>query len=1270
MPKPTLIQTVFRKPTRSYASANYRNPYADYDDDSLYDSYRSASPAPSKYTSHMDHGVHLGYTEINNPRYATAGGSSKRRSTVSGGAGVARASVATETGDGSTQPSAGTMFPKPVKRTSGTVSVRGTMVVVTSNDVDDLTEVTRSGTVKKKKKKTLSQPGGSEVGSVISSVSRTPTARRTNQSAPSTLAHPKPSSSVRSRTPRPEYDIVDSSASSPQSTMAPPPLPRRKPKPAPISTPLESMIAPPLTPPISEKSDSNSRHRDYHSGPEDPNEHPAPLPTRPIKSPKRKSVGSATHMDDDGDEQDIFYTPKTSIDPNSARSTMVEPPTSAQLAPPAPPAVVFQPATPAVEPDETPFHSEQSSTVSATLHPNDNPIEKVTPRRSRDSVQSPTPKRRTRKAPPPVDPTGDDADDAESGASEIGAEESQELESRRVSPGAPSRVDSARSSPIEGSRSRPPSVTDSSREPRPKSRASARGSNYDDFVVVRRDSSYARSEVSLGGRSARSARSGREGSVSGTSGYGKGGWAAAAASASGATSPVGMYMPTNGHDGWADFHPPPRQSKFTPLPPASQPQTFDRLVHGVQDRQEPPEESYPSSYESSDDEDDQLPQPSRSYARRTNDPSPSHSLPSSNSAPTPPEVYQQQRLDQLMIHQPSRLAPESEPDSPSSWHQDTLRRLVGISLGNGPINHPGLPERPDSRSELYATIPRIDTDTSPDGRPSSRRSQTAPSETATYLSMPYSTRSYSDRPMSPTREFSGPPRPSSRVGFEPPSMLNPDTLTLLPEMSAEDSAKTYEAPEIPRPPSRKQGSVKRAASVFSVRSRASKSEFEDYAEERKDVVGELLPIRKAKSAVSFRNSGQQDWEGSSAGEGVLMESHGRDSDSVGGYTSGLVLPAGAYKPADPTKSASEINARILGMPHANMAAVTLATLPSRDTPLHLRTMNPPVDFTSYVKPPTKVGKGQLLVQIYATAVDVSDIRALDDKTKADVHKWVPGRSFVGRCLSAGMDEKDIVRGDIVVGLLDIKKSGALAEYILCDRRRLARAPYPTSLTLEQMSLLPLQGIPAARLIRAALVRNSRALIMDANAGIAALICQEMSRAGVNVTALIPGGEDTHEAQTACMANGARGVLIGSPAAVILSLDEGGWDFIFDTAGGQRVYEAAKRILKNGARLVSTVKYDVNAVSPIHNRTSGFKALRMAFANKRKDSKFISFEYLAPAGTGEPEVDASGMDCRDVLEDTAMVGFRPVVRDVFPLERGPEAFKPVKGPHVSVVRLVN
>jgi len=294
----------------------------------------------------------------------------------------------------------------------------------------------------------------------------------------------------------------------------------------------------------------------------------------------------------------------------------------------------------------------------------------------------------------------------------------------------------------------------------------------------------------------------------------------------------------------------------------------------------------------------------------------------------------------------------------------------------------------------------------------------------------------------------------------------------------------------------------------------------------------------------------------------------------------LVMPNGAYRPvASPvSSSANTLDHRVLGMPHATMAAVVMSTLAARDTPLHLKDQNPPVDFTSHLRPPTKISSSQILVQVYATAIDETDVRALDDKGRGEIGKWVPGRSFVGRCMTAGADEKEIVRGEIVVGIMDLRKvsfdlcrplssiahaqSGGLAEYIVCDRRRIARAPYPTSLTLEQLALLPSQGIAAARAVRTLLVRHSRALIMNAHEGVPALICQEMSRAGVNVTALISGGEGVHEAQTACMRHGARGVLTGSPAGMMLALDEGGWDFVLDTHGGQRIYDAAKRLLKH------------------------------------------------------------------------------------------------------------
>ena len=116
-----------------------------------------------------------------------------------------------------------------------------------------------------------------------------------------------------------------------------------------------------------------------------------------------------------------------------------------------------------------------------------------------------------------------------------------------------------------------------------------------------------------------------------------------------------------------------------------------------------------------------------------------------------------------------------------------------------------------------------------------------------------------------------------------------------------------------------------------------------------------------------------------------------------------------------------------------MAAITLATYAHRahGTPLHLRNqLPPPVDFSSHLKPPTRINNSQILVQVYAVAVDDLDISTLDSKGKAEVGKWIPGRSFVGRCLSIGAEEKELVRGDIVMGLVDVKKVICTCDLIL------------------------------------------------------------------------------------------------------------------------------------------------------------------------------------------------------------------------------------------------
>jgi hypothetical protein len=108
------------------------------------------------------------------------------------------------------------------------------------------------------------------------------------------------------------------------------------------------------------------------------------------------------------------------------------------------------------------------------------------------------------------------------------------------------------------------------------------------------------------------------------------------------------------------------------------------------------------------------------------------------------------------------------------------------------------------------------------------------------------------------------------------------------------------------------------------------------------------------------------------------------------------------------------------------------------------------------------------------------------------------------------------------------------------------------------------------------------------------------------------------------------------------------------------------------RIITMVPPDETAHTKPENiaKPSGLKAFKAAFQSKKQANKqkSVGFEYLPPAGSGEAEVDSSGMDIRDVLEEPSIVDFRPVVSKTVPLEKGAEAFTGV--PEGVVVRIIH
>lgn len=251
------------------------------------------------------------------------------------------------------------------------------------------------------------------------------------------------------------------------------------------------------------------------------------------------------------------------------------------------------------------------------------------------------------------------------------------------------------------------------------------------------------------------------------------------------------------------------------------------------------------------------------------------------------------------------------------------------------------------------------------------------------------------------------------------------------------------------------------------------------------------------------------------------------------------------------------------------------------TPAHLLGDLPaPVSFSSHQAPPSKISASQVLVQVHAVSLDKFDSDMVREKASSGSGsgKWIPGRSFVGRALDVGADVRVIMKGDMVMGLVDIRKvracslfrlrpkadvfsmqSGCLAEYIVVDRRRIARIPLGVNLSMEEVACLPLLGVAAHRACIGQ-TRGSRALILNAHEGVGALASQELSSMGLHVIAHVP--LDVANAEEDAWDNGAKEVIADDAVAVINAQHESGFEFVLDTIGGRRIYDACRRVIRS------------------------------------------------------------------------------------------------------------
>ncbi|THH12336.1 hypothetical protein EW145_g4 [Phellinidium pouzarii] len=401
-----------------------------------------------------------------------------------------------------------------------------------------------------------------------------------------------------------------------------------------------------------------------------------------------------------------------------------------------------------------------------------------------------------------------------------------------------------------------------------------------------------------------------------------------------------------------------------------------------------------------------------------------------------------------------------------------------------------------------------------------------------------------------------------------------------------------------------------------------------------------------------------------------------DGGTPSGFTS-LVLPRAAFTPSNKRYSLrfgsdSHIDITRSGLSQTTMSTISITknaaaathggrtrslsfssftvSAPGSETKIKLSSATParllttlpsPLSFTSITPPPSKVHSNQVMVQVHAVGVDGLDDHIVSEKAaRTDCYGFVPGRSFVGRAVECGFEVNSVSKSDWVIGLLDVRKCGALAEFIVVDKRRLARCPRPSSiLTLEQLALLPLCGVPAHRAVRTSLdvQENGRALVLQGHDGAGALAVQELAASNMHVTVQVPSSisalADKHSkkyAESVRLAEeqvrrwGADSVCIDDAIAAVESFEDKSFDLVIDTIGGRRMWDVCRRILRTHGQFTTLVGESRQAVPSMHAHVrANMRSLRRAFV---KDKKALGYALVSPAA----DVDLDGEDVRDSL----------------------------------------
>jgi NADPH:quinone reductase-like Zn-dependent oxidoreductase len=267
-----------------------------------------------------------------------------------------------------------------------------------------------------------------------------------------------------------------------------------------------------------------------------------------------------------------------------------------------------------------------------------------------------------------------------------------------------------------------------------------------------------------------------------------------------------------------------------------------------------------------------------------------------------------------------------------------------------------------------------------------------------------------------------------------------------------------------------------------------------------------------------------------------------------------------------------------------------------------------------VPEPRTPGRGEILVRVRAAGLNPRDVILSRGRLRLLTRPGFPkrvGNDWAGEVLAAGPGVEGVEIGARWHGMLDVTRTGTVAERIVA--RVAQSAPIPASLSFTEAASIPLAALTALQGLdgEAALRAGQRVLLHGASGGVGVFAIQIAKAMGAHVTT-------TSSARNLelCRSLGADEALdyaVRGPTEL-----DARFDVFFDIFGNQR-FAKARRVLTERGRYVQTVPSPATLLDVLRTRLARGPSARLVVVRARGED-LRRIDAWITSGAVRPVVD--------------------------------------------------